>query len=85
MVPFMLSAEEEEDPATRTQYSNCYFIAENPAMLFSSAEDQASNRAEAEMEMEESEKSDDTEESEEGSHDSEESDESNDAESKDSV
>jgi cell shape-determining protein MreC len=77
MVPFMLSAEEEEDPATCTQYSNCYFVAENPAMLFSSAEDQASNCAEAEMEMEESEES--IEES------NEESDEHTDAESEDST
>jgi hypothetical protein len=83
MVPFMLSAEEEEDPATCTQYSNCYFVAENPAMLFSSAEDQASNRAEAEMEMEESEES--IEESVDSEESNEESDEHTDAESEDST
>ncbi|KAM6491929.1 hypothetical protein JOM56_012567 [Amanita muscaria] len=39
MVPFMLSQEEEDCAETRDQYSQCFFVAENPAMLFSAADE----------------------------------------------
>ncbi|KIL54615.1 hypothetical protein M378DRAFT_134374 [Amanita muscaria Koide BX008] len=54
MVPFMLSEEEEARTETREQFSQCYFVAENPAMLFSAADSHTSSGEEGEDEMEES-------------------------------
>jgi hypothetical protein len=54
MVPFILSAEEENDPEIRTRFSQCYFVAENPTKLFSTAEALASNEEDDDDETEES-------------------------------
>ena len=61
MVPFMLSAEEEEDPETCAHYLNSYFVAENPTMLFSGTEAQGSHNVEEQDETEESEEQDEME------------------------
>ena len=61
MIPFMLSPEEENCPEIRGRYSQHFFVAENPMMLFSGAEDHTGDSAEEGDEMEESEESEESE------------------------
>jgi hypothetical protein len=77
MVPFMLSAAEENCPESCAHYSNCFFVAKNPTMLFSSIEAQASD-CEEQDDTEECDEGDESDENEEESEEGEESDENED-------
>ena len=50
MVPFMLSEQEEACDETCARFTNYYFVAENPLMLFSIADEAERNEVDSEIE-----------------------------------